>query len=311
VKALVSYFKESPEWTDFTDPKAESDEIIVNVSAVALTNLVKSQSDGTHYSVKGDSVPFVPGTEGVGRTEEGQRVFFFSKRKPFGAMGEKTVVKKEFLISVPDDLDDVLAASISNPAMSSWAALTMRAFIKPGETVLINGATGVAGQMAIRIAKHLGAGQVIVTGRSEDDLNNLISLGADEALTLGEDFNRHITAAAKKISIVLDYLWGPSAESIISAIGETHSDRVIRYVQIGSIAGSTINMPAFPLRSSGLVMTGTGLGSLADIDLLKAIGEALQVAKKINLTANATPVPMSEAEKVWTQQRRDRIVFTL
>ncbi|CEG56310.1 quinone oxidoreductase family protein [Legionella fallonii] len=311
MKALVSHFKESPQWTDFTDPKTESDEVIVNVSAVALTNLVKGQSNGTHYSVKGDSIPFVPGDEGTGRMENGQRVFFFSKRKPFGSLAEKTVVKREFLIPLPDDLDDVSAASISNPAMSSWAALTRRALLKPGETVLINGATGISGQMAIRIAKHLGARRVIVTGRKESNPDKLISLGADEVITLGDGFNERITAVIEEISIVLDYLWGSSAESIINTVGNTHSDRPVRYVQIGTIAGTTINMPAFPLRASGLVMMGTGLGSVSNLELLKVISEAFQVAKKIGLTVDATAIPMSEGEKIWTEHRNDRVVFTL
>ena len=283
MKALVSHFKESPQWAEFTEPKAESDEVIVNVSAVALTNLVKSQSNGTHYSVKGDSVPFVPGDEGVGRMENGQRVFFFSKRKPFGSMAEKTVVKKDFLVPLPDDLDDVSAASISNPAMSSWAALTRRTLIKPGETVLINGATGVSGQMAIRIAKHLGAGRVFVNGRKASNPDRLTALGADEVLLLDDDFNKSIAAVINEVSIVLDYLWGESAESIITAVGNTHSERPIRYVQIGTIAGTTINMPAFPLRASGLIMMGTGLGSITNLELLQVIKEALHVAKKNRL----------------------------
>ena len=311
MKALVSHFKESPQWTDFTDPKAESDEVIVHVSAVALTNLVKSQSNGTHYSVKGDSLPFVPGDEGVGRIDNGQRVFFFSKRKPFGSMAERTVVKRGFFVPLPDDLDDISAASISNPAMSSWAALTRRTQIKSGETVLINGATGVSGQMAIRIAKHLGAGRVIVTGRKESNLDRLISLGADEVLVLGDDFNQHVAAVINDVSIVLDYLWGESAESIISAVGNTHSERPVRYIQIGTIAGTSINMPAFPLRASGLVMMGTGLGSVTNLELLQVIKEALYAAKKIGLTVDASPIPMSDGETIWAQHSIDRIVFTL
>jgi NADPH:quinone reductase-like Zn-dependent oxidoreductase len=311
MKALISHFEKSPQWGDFAEPLPNSDERLVHVSAVALTNLVKGQSNGTHYSVQGDAFPFVPGGEGVGKLENGQRIFFFANRKPFGAMAEKTVIASDFYISLPDDLDDVSAAAIANPAMSSWAALTRRARIENGETVLINGATGVAGKMAIRIARHLGAGRIIATGRKEDSPENLLGYGADEILVLEDEFDKRVNSLMSEVSIVLDYLWGSSAQTIMAAAGNTHSEKTIRYVQIGAIAGNTVQMAASPFRSAGLILMGSGLGSVTDKDLLTCIGGALGVAKKIGLDVEATQIPMQNAPQVWLEQRSDRIVFVI
>ena len=156
------------------------------------------------------------GVDGVGRLDDGRRVYFLLPRAPFGAMAERTVVAQGQWLQLPDDLDDTIAAVIANPGMSSWAALTERAGLRAGETVLVNGATGAAGMLAVKIARHLGAARVIATGRNQAVLH---SLGADAVVPLGGDepalegaFRRHFEEG---IDVVLDYLWGPSARSIL------------------------------------------------------------------------------------------------
>ena len=107
------------------------------------------------------------GAEGVGRAADGRRVYFVLPETPFGALAEKSLVRSEHCVTVPDLLEDVTAAAIANPGMSAWAALVERARLRPGETVLINGATGTAGRLAVQLAKRLGAGRVIGTARNE------------------------------------------------------------------------------------------------------------------------------------------------
>jgi NADPH:quinone reductase-like Zn-dependent oxidoreductase len=147
---------------------------------------VRARASGAHYSAS-HSFPFVAGVDGVGRLDDGGRVYFLMPRAPYGAMAEKTVVPSAQCLPVPDDLDDVTAAAIANPAMSSCAALTERAHLKAGEIVLVNGATGAAGQLAVRIAKHLGAAKVIATGRNPEALRAAADLGADMTIPLVED----------------------------------------------------------------------------------------------------------------------------
>ena len=154
----------APIYADFDRPQPQGKEQRLRVSASALSHLTRGRASGRHYSAD-NRFPFVPGVDGVGRRDDGSRVYFAMPRAPFGAMAEETVVDATHCVPVPDDLDDVTAAALANPGMSSWAALRHRARLNPGETVLINGATGVSGKLAIGIARHLGAGRIIATGR--------------------------------------------------------------------------------------------------------------------------------------------------
>ena len=135
-----------------------SGEVLVKVRAAALSNLVKGQASGKHYS-SGSELPFVPGYDGVGTLPDGRRAYFFGPPAPFGAMAEWSVAAASRTILLPDAVDDVTAAALGNPGLASWGALLGRARLQPGESVLVNGATGVAGQQAIQVAKVLGAQQ--------------------------------------------------------------------------------------------------------------------------------------------------------
>jgi NADPH:quinone reductase-like Zn-dependent oxidoreductase len=128
-----------------------------------MSQVVKSRASGAHYSSSG-KFPFVVGIDGVGRLDDGRRVYFILPRAPYGGMAQQTVAPSAQCLALPDELDDVTAAAIANPGVSSWAAYTERAKLKAGETVLVNGATGAAGRLAVQIAKHLGAKKVIATG---------------------------------------------------------------------------------------------------------------------------------------------------
>jgi NADPH:quinone reductase-like Zn-dependent oxidoreductase len=170
---------------DFEEPIAKTDEILVTVKAAALSRLVQSQASGQHYSSDG-RFPFVPGMDGVGVLPNGQRVYFAFPIAPFGSMAQRTVAPASLCVSLPDDLDDVTAAAAANPGMSSCAALMERAKLTKGESVLISGATGVSGRLAIQMAKHLGARRVIATGRNDASLAGLEGLSADVLIPLDQ-----------------------------------------------------------------------------------------------------------------------------
>ncbi len=132
--AVVRNFNRAPIYADFADPLPLDGEVLVNVTAAALSQLVRGQAAGRHYS-SGTTLPLVPGVDGVGRLADGTRVYFAFPRSPFGAMAERTVVKRSNTVPLPADLDDSTAAGAANPGMSSWAALTERAKFQPGETI--------------------------------------------------------------------------------------------------------------------------------------------------------------------------------
>jgi NADPH:quinone reductase-like Zn-dependent oxidoreductase len=203
--------------------------------------------------------------------------------------------------------------------MSSYAALMERARFVKGESVLINGATGVSGRLAIQIAKHFGARRVIATGRNQASVAGLDALGATELIPLDQPaesltkaFRREIQEGG--IDVILDYLWGPPAESLIAAAaghGSPIGEPRIRFVQIGSLAGGTIALPGGALRSSGLELMGSGLGSVSNERLVACVGEVLQAFIPGGFKISAEPVPLSQAPAVWASPTAERIVFTV
>ena len=175
--AIVQGPNQTPVYGDFAEPEPAAGENRIRVSAAALSPLARGRASGAHYSAS-HSFPFVAGVDGVGRLDDGKRVYFLMPRAPFGAMAEEAVVSSTQFLPLPYGLDDITAAAIANPAMSSCAALMERAKLKAGETVLVNGATGAAGQLAVQIARRLGAAKVIATGRNLKALREAAELGA-------------------------------------------------------------------------------------------------------------------------------------
>ncbi len=316
--AVVHSFNSPPQYDTFVEPVPTVDETIVSVSAAALSPLVKSQASGQHYSSTA-IFPFIPGVDGVGNLSDGTRIYFAFPMSPYGSMAELATVQKNLLVPLPADLDDATAAAIANPGMSSWAALTARAKLVSGETVLVNGATGSAGRLAVQIAKHLGAKKVVATGRNAVRLDALPALGADVVISLEQSeqelaqrFRQEMGAG---VNVILDYLWGKSAEQLIAAAsrrGAGQGDPRIRYVQVGSISGATIPLPAAALRSSGLELLGSGLGSLSNERLVTAIGELMRAVVSAKLLIEVETISLTEVEAAWNRDTGERrLVFTL
>ncbi|HEY3937770.1 MAG TPA: zinc-binding alcohol dehydrogenase family protein [Bryobacteraceae bacterium] len=302
--AIVVEAGKTPIYGDFKEPVPANGEVQVAVSAAALSNVVKSRASGTHYSSSGQ-LPFVVGIDGVGRLDNGRRVYFVLPEPPFGSMSERTVVQLSQCVSLPNDLDDVTAAAIANPGMSSWAAFKERARLTAGETVLINGATGTAGRLAVQIAKYMGAGKVVATGRNAETLKALSALGADVTIPLSDGGDVFEDALKNQfggdgIDVVLDYLWGQSTERIIIAGAKAGKDAVpIRFVHIGSVSAPNIMLPSAALRSSAITLMGSGIGSIPVDSLVKSIGELMQATVSSGFEIATKTFPLSEVEHVW------------
>jgi NADPH:quinone reductase-like Zn-dependent oxidoreductase len=313
--AIVVEAGKTPTYGDFKEPVPSSGEFQVAVSAAALSNVAKSRASGTHYSSSGQ-LPFVVGIDGVGHLEDGRRVYFVLPEAPFGSMSEKTVIRPSQCVFLPDDLDDVTAAAIANPGMSAWAAFKERAKLTAGETVLVNGATGTAGRLAVQIAKYMGARKVVATGRNVEALQALSVLGADVTIPLGDGGDALEDALKEQIGgdgvdVVLDYLWGASAERIIIAGAKAGKDAVpIRFVHIGSVSAPMITLPSAALRSSAITLMGSGIGSIPMDRIVKSIGELLQATVPGGFEIETKTFPLSEVEHVWTTAHNmPRIVF--
>src|SRR5260370_12493417 len=181
--AVITKAGRNPLFADFDDPVPHVDEELVVVTASALSHVTKSRASGSHHTSPG-SLPAVVGIDGVGRTQDGRRVYFVLPEEPCGGVDEKVAVRMDQWIALPEDVDDITAAAIAIPGMSSWAAFKERAHLMAGENVLINGATGTSGRLAVQIAKYMGAKRVIATGRNAEALEQLKAIGADATVPL-------------------------------------------------------------------------------------------------------------------------------
>ena len=185
--AVVSSFDTAPCYEEFPAPAAAGDDdMVIDVIAAGLHPRVRSQADGSHYTSTGE-LPLVPGIDGVGRGADGLLRYFILPDTTMGAMAEQTVIDTRRSIVLPDDSDPIAVAAAMNPAMSSWVALRRRVQFRAGHNVLVLGATGNAGQMAVQVANLFGADQVIAAGRGADRLAGLPALGATGTVLLQGD----------------------------------------------------------------------------------------------------------------------------
>ena len=319
--AIVTAAGTSPIFGDFEKPVAREGLERITVTAAALSNLTKSRAAGSHYS-SDNQYPFVPGVDGAGVTEDGRRVYFVMPEAPFGAMAEQTLVDPRRTVPLPANLDDIGAAALANPGMSCWAALVERAHLQPGETVLINGATGCAGSVAVQVAKHLGAKKVIVTGRNAGELEALRSAGADVVIPFDlrpenahgvDDFQAALRSEfAAGLDVVIDYLWGTSARTIIVAIAQAVEDaHPVRFIQVGEASREPVELPAAALRSSAIQIMGSGLKSVPFPRLLEAVRQIFDLAAQGKLTLVTRTVPLSSIEETWNAAGKPRLVYSI
>jgi len=308
--AVVTDFTRPPAYQDFPTPTATTDsEVVVDVIAAGLHPLVRSRAAGTHYTSTGD-LPLVPGIDGVGRAPDGT-LRYFVVATDLGAMAEQTVIDLRRSVVLPDDADPVAIAAAMNPAMSSWVALRRRVSMQPGQTVVVLGATGSAGRLAVQAAKHLGAGAVIGVGRDQKQLAALPDLGADDVIALDElpaNLDR-----VRSADIVIDYIWGPPAAELMAgfARGRHDSAQPLTWIQIGSMAGASADIPAAALRSMPLQIVGSGIGSVAVADIVAELPELAAEISKGTLRTQARAIPLKGVEQAWQEpENGQRVVFT-
>lgn len=313
--AVVSVLGQAPRYQSFPDPVAAEGECLIEVRAAGLHPIVKAIASGAHYAAGGE-LPAIPGLDGVGVLEDGTHVFFVFVRKPWGTMAERAAAPLSKCIPLPEGLSDVEAAAIANPGMSAWVSLKERAKLVAGETVLVLGATGVAGQLAIQVARQQGAKRVIGVGRNVDaiasaDVDAVIALGEPED-AVREAFTRE---AAAGIDVVIDYLWGRPTELLLEALAKGFNARAThptRLVEVGEMAGKTIALPGSTLRSVDLTIVGSGFGAASLDKIFAAIPQLFAMAAEGKLKIAVEPVPLSDVESAWNRvEKGRRIVFTV
>ncbi|HEY6888359.1 MAG TPA: zinc-binding alcohol dehydrogenase family protein [Solirubrobacter sp.] len=305
--AVVRSFAHPPRYEEFAAPTGEH---VVEVLAAALHPRVRSTADGNHYESSGE-LPLIPGIDGVGRTDTGEHVYFVLPDTLLGSMAERVAVDPRRCVVLPAGVDPVTIAAAMNPAMSSWIALRRRITFEPGQSVLVLGATGNAGQLAVQIAKHLGASQVIAAGRNQARLAALHPIGADRTVVL--DDTEALGTAAAEVDVVLDYLWGSAAAAAIPAILTRRPDRgrPLSWVEIGSMAGLELSVQSQWLRAARLQLVGSGQGSVPTREIVAELSELASHIAHSDYAIGATPVALSAVEDTWTRSlsSSERVVF--
>ena len=312
MKAAVVFEKgNAPQYADFQEPKVtQESEILVFVKAASIKNLDKARASGKHYSTENEvHQPTIIGSDGVGLLEDGRKVYFFSKK---GTVAEKAVADKKMMVNIPEQLDFSTAAALPNAVMGSAMALKFRAGIQPGKVVLVNGATGITGRIAVQIAKVYGAKKIIVTGRNEKSLHALLQLGADEIVSLhlnDEDFKSKIKEIHNEtpIDIVLDYIWGHSVEMILSAFkGDGTFSHKTKLITIGGMSGDNIQLSSQILRATDIQISGSGLGSWTKEEsallFSEIIPEMFQAAVDGKIKIETEDVDIKNIESAWNAE---------
>lgn len=323
MKAAVMYQKGGmPVYTDFPEPTIQNeDELLITIKAAAIKHIDKSRASGEHYSTRGDITHAeVIGGDGVGVLANGRRVYATGVS---GMIAEKAVIDKRRMVPVPPGLDDVTAAALPNAVIGSAMALRFRADMKKGETVLINGATGFTGKIAVQVAKHYGAKKIIVTGRNEQSLQSLLALGANEIVSLKQNDEAFVAQIKNihnntPIDVIIDYLWGHTAELILSSLkGRGMFTHKTRFVSIGAVTGDLIQLSAENLRSVDLQLSGSGLGSWKRAEVKELLEDILPTAFKLavqnKLVVDTVSVNLKDIEKLWNMDVPDgkRLVVTI
>jgi NADPH:quinone reductase-like Zn-dependent oxidoreductase len=299
--AVVRSFDTPPHYESIDAPVPHDGEVVVDVLASGLHPRVRSSANGSHYTSEGE-LPLIPGIDGVGRTAEGELRYFVLPDTRRGAMAEQTLMDPRRSVALPDGSDIHALAAGMNPGMSSWVALRRRVDFTAGSSVLVLGATGNAGRMAIQVARHLGAGHVVAAAR---DAARAAAVGADVGLGLDD------LAGAADVDVVLDYVWGPPAADAIRQVVTARKDRgrALDWVQIGSVAGPDMALPSAALRAANLRVIGSGQGSVSTRAIVEELPGLAEAITSGALVVEAEPRPLADVSAVWDEAVAKRVVF--
>jgi len=299
--AILHAHGAAPEPGDFADPDDAAGCVVVEVAAAGLHHLDLHKASGTFYTGP-PALPSVVGTDGVGRLEDGRRVYFDTCVAPYGSMAERALVAADALLDVADGVEDHVAAALGNTGLAAWLALSWRAELRPGETVLVLGATGAVGSVAVQVAKLLGAGRVVAADLAQERLHHLLERGADAVVEI--DTAAELDAALREaagghVDVTIDMLWGAPAVAAMQAAG-----RGARHIEIGNMAGAELTLPAPLIRSVSLDVRGFSVAH-PPVELRReAYLRLTDHAARGDVRVDVERVPLAGVAAAWERQGR-------
>jgi len=303
--AVLHELGATPRYETFEEPVAAAGQVVVEVSAAGVNPVDVRKAAGTYVSGP-PPLPSVVGSEGVGRIAgDGRRVYAGACVAPFGSFAERVLVREEDAIELPDEIDDGVAVALGIAGLAAWLPLALRARLRPGETVLVLGATGIVGQLAVQAAKLLGAGRVVAAGRDAEMLARAARLGADATVDLravapGEALTQAFReAAGGDVDVVHDPLWGAPAAAAVEALAAGG-----RLVQLGQSAGAEATLVSASIRGRGIELLGY-LNALVPPDVRRDAYRSLvghAVAGRIEVEVER--LPLAEVADAWERVQR-------
>ncbi|KAF2843109.1 hypothetical protein M501DRAFT_1012476 [Patellaria atrata CBS 101060] len=320
----VEDWSQGPQLSELDPLPSPSDlEVQLDLVATALHPVVRSRASGQHYSAR--QLPHTVGVDGVGRTKDGDLVYFTTFSQSGGSFATQLTVPKANITPIPtallhesrehaidlvaeNDLSDtnaaVKVAAGVNPAMASYMAIRTRTTALPkGFTALILGATSAAGRAAIHIARHLGAGKVFGLARNQGALD---TLGLDRSIVLKDPAAETEFGDLRRVDLVLDFLYGEPVRAVFAALPPF---RPIQYVQIGSLAGQSIDLPSALLRGKDVTLRGAGPGAWRFDQLQAELPGLLEAMVGLKGPETRT-VRFEMVEEEWGKKEgRERLVF--
>jgi NADPH2:quinone reductase len=253
--AVVSQPGATPVPEHFTDPQPGPG-VSVGTLVAATLNPLDVAFVNDQFPLRRLQPPCIAGYEAVVQLADGTRWYVTAPPSPYGTLAELVPVPDSDAFPVPAGLDPALAAALGVAGMAGWLALDYRAHLQPGETVLVLGAGGSAGQLAMQSARALGAGLVVGAARGKA-LQQVADLGAGAAVDLADEqaIDAGLAAAAPGgYDVIVDFLWGPVAPHAMN-----HARPGARYIQVGNSAGAASTITGLVLRNKLLTLVGHSL----------------------------------------------------
>jgi NADPH:quinone reductase-like Zn-dependent oxidoreductase len=288
---------QAPEVDTFQAPQATAGQQVIKVLAGGLNPYDR------YMSMQAAPVlPRVVGFEGVGTLPDGSRAYFGQTVPPFGSIAEQTMVPDGSTIALPEGIADGLAVAFGVAGLAGWLPLSWKAKLQPGESVLILGATGVQGQIAVQAAKLLGAGKVIAAGRNREVLESLQERGADGIAVLEGDLAAALKMAAPEggYQVVIDSLFGEPFSALLDSDMLNGDSRV---VEVGASAGQEVTLSFRQLQAAkGATVAGYSTFYVPKDIQYEAYREMVQQALNGKLQVDVKAVPLAEAAKAWEMQ---------
>jgi NADPH2:quinone reductase len=297
--ALVEQVGQPPVVGEVSEPERGPGQALVQVTAAAINPVDVSISKGL-YLGGAPEVPYVMGREGVGRVVEGDRLEpgtqIWFQPPVGGAFAEYAIADEDQAIVLPEGTDHSLAAALGIAGLTGWLAVEWRAHLRGGEKVLVLGATGVVGLVAVQAARILGASHIVAAGRDADALEKAREVGAHELVPLLEGSDpSHLGGP---FDVVIDPLWGKPAEAAVEAAGYS-----ARYVQLGQSAGPEATLRSLSIRGKSLAIVGFTLGHVPHDKVEAAYRRLIELASSGELTIDRETLPLDWVSEAWKRQQ--------